>query len=264
MLAKRVASAFILIPIIVLLVYLGSWPLFIALALAGLVACYEFLDLLKRMGANPTVPVSLLFLLLFLADGFWPTWNILHWTVWPAMALLLTVQVFNRNRPGSVHGWTGALAGALYIGLSLSFFLRMRALDRGDLRVLIILGGTWISDSGAYFVGRAYGKRRLAPKISPNKTWEGVWGGIATGVPSVWLASWLLLGLDHWQGIVLGVVLVAAATVGDLAESVIKRQVGVKDSSDLIPGHGGMLDRIDSLLFVAPALYYCMVLFYYL
>ncbi len=264
MLSKRIASAFILIPVIVLLVVLGGWPLFVALALAGLVAGYEFLDLLRRMDLHPCIPISLLFLVLFLADVQWPTWHLVQWVLWPATAVLLADQVFRRNRPGSVSSWAGALAGPLYIGLGLSFFLRMRLLDSGDLRVLIVLGGTWISDSGAYFVGRARGRRKLAPAISPNKTWEGVWGGVIAGVPAVWLSSWLLLGLPHWQGIVLGIVLVAAATVGDLAESVIKRQVGVKDSSTLIPGHGGMLDRVDSLLFAAPTVYYCMVLFYYL
>jgi phosphatidate cytidylyltransferase len=264
MLSRRLVSAFILIPVITLLVFLGSWPLLMALAIVGLLAGYEYLDLLRGLGTSPCRPVSLLLLLLSIADSFWIQWDILPWALWPFMAILLAEQVFHRNRPGSVHSWAGALAGALYIGLGLGFFLRMRALDQGDFRVMIVLVATWISDSGAYFVGVSRGKRRLAPEISPNKTWEGVWGGLIAGVPAVWLPSWLLLGLPHWQGIVLGIVLVVAATLGDLAESVIKRQVGVKDSSGLIPGHGGMLDRIDSLLFVGPAVYYVMVVFYYL
>jgi len=96
--------------------------------------------------------------------------------------------------------------------------------------------------------------------ISPSKSWEGVAGGLVTGVLTVWLIGRFGLGLAHWQGVLLGVLLVAVATVGDLAESVIKRQAGAKDSGSLIPGHGGMLDRVDSLLFVAPAVYYAAVL----
>jgi phosphatidate cytidylyltransferase len=263
-LKRRIVSAAVLIPLVGLLVYLGSWPFAAVIALVALLAGYEYLALLASDESHPNVPVALLFVLAAVADGYWPQLRIMQWALWPMMALLLAEQVFRRNRPGSVFSWAAAVAGVLYVGLSLSYFVRLRALDRGDLRVAIALIGTWVCDSGAYFVGSAWGKRRLAPQISPNKTWAGVWGGLATGVLVVWLMSWLLLGLPHWQGILLGAVIVAAATLGDLAESVIKRQVGVKDSGSLIPGHGGMLDRVDSLLFVAPAVYYCMMLFYYL
>jgi phosphatidate cytidylyltransferase len=261
MLIKRFASALVLIPLVALVAYLGGWPFTVAIALVGLLAGYEYLALLRRFDLHPCLPLALLYLLCAIADGQWPELGILRWATWFGMALLLSEQVFRRNRPGSLASWATALAGAAYIGLSLSYFIRLRALDQGLALVAVALIGTWVSDSGAYFVGITWGKRRLAPEISPNKSWEGVWGGLATGVLAVWLMGWLLLGLPHWQGVLLGVALVAAATLGDLAESVIKRQVGVKDSGALIPGHGGMLDRVDSLLFVAPTVYYCVMLF---
>ena len=105
-------------------------------------------------------------------------------------------------------------------------------------------------------MGKAYGKRPFFPRISPKKTWEGAIAGLVTGVITVVLLGHFMLGLSIGWGVLLGVLLVLAATFGDLAESVIKRQVGVKDSGALIPGHGGVLDRVDSLLFVVPLVYY--------
>ncbi len=261
MLIRRIASAAILIPLVGLMVYLGEWPFAAAIALVGLLAGYEYLALLRRLDLHPSFPLALLLLLCAIADAQWPTLGILQWALWPGVALLLAEQVFRRNRPGSLASWAAAFAGALYVGLGLSYFVRLRAMDQGLVWVAVVLIGTWVSDSGAYFVGVAMGKRRLAPEISPKKSWEGVWGGLVTGVATVWAMAWLLLGLPHWQGILMGLALVIAATLGDLTESVIKRQAGVKDSGALIPGHGGMLDRVDSLLFVAPAVYYCSMLF---
>ncbi len=119
----------------------------------------------------------------------------------------------------------------------------------------IALLGTWICDTGAYFVGRAWGKHRFFPQISPKKTLEGAIGGFVTGVIAVALLGYGLVRLNIAVGLILGVLIVLAATFGDLAESVIKRQVGVKDSGQIIPGHGGMLDRLDSLMFVTPLVY---------
>ena len=123
----------------------------------------------------------------------------------------------------------------------------------------LALLGTWITDTGAYFVGRTMGRHPFFPKISPKKTLEGAIGGWVAGVVTVMLlgAGWLDLSPPH--GFALGTLLALGATFGDLAESVLKRQVDVKDSGNLIPGHGGMLDRIDSLLFVMPIVYYFTV-----
>ena len=264
MLNRRIASALVLIPLVGLVVYLGGWPFAATIVLVGLLAGYEYLAMLRRLALNPSITLALLYLLAAVADAVWPEIGILRWATWLAVTLMLSVQVFQRNRRGSLASWATAFAGAAYIGLSLSFFIRLRALEDGLGWVALALIGTWVSDSGAYFVGVRWGKRRLAPEISPKKSWEGLWGGLVSGVVVVWAMGALLLGLPHWQAVVLGGVLVAAATLGDLAESVIKRQAGVKDSGALIPGHGGMLDRVDSLLFVAPAVYYCLTLFSFL
>lgn len=255
MLKKRVASAAILIPLVAILVWAGGWYLAGGIAIAGVLATVEYLALLRTVGLRPTAVASLVFVPLAILDAQLPEVGILRCAVFLLAAASLSIEVFHGNREGSLNSWGTTVAG-LYIGLGLGYFVSLRALDNGLIWVAVAMVGTWISDTGAYLAGSRWGRHRLALAISPSKSWEGVYGGLVTGIVSVWAIAWLGLGLAHWQGLLLGTVLVAAATLGDLAESVIKRQVGAKDSGSLIPGHGGMLDRIDSLLFVAPAVYY--------
>jgi phosphatidate cytidylyltransferase len=128
--------------------------------------------------------------------------------------------------------------------------------------VILLFALVWINDAGAFFVGSAMGKKPLAPRISPKKTWEGTLGGFAATVILALLVG-LFSRLSVWQGLFLGVVLGVAGPVGDLVESALKRGAGVKDSGAFLPGHGGVLDRIDSVIFCAPILYYFVVLSHY-
>jgi phosphatidate cytidylyltransferase len=259
MLRERILSAIVLIPIVAAAVYFGGLFFLVIVLVTGLLAGYEFLLLARHDEARPPMLLGLLLIALLIADGQWPQAGILRPTLLIFSLALLTAQIFRGNAAGSLHSWALTLTGGLYVGLALSFFPRLRSLDLGIYWLIIALLGTWTCDSGAYFVGRAYGRQPFFPKISPKKTLEGAVGGLVSGVALVApLARWLL-GLGWGWGILLGIVLVFGATFGDLSESVIKRQVGVKDSSGLIPGHGGMLDRIDSLLFVVPLVYYMSV-----
>lgn len=257
MLATRVVSAAVLIPLVALAVCLGGYALLAAVAVAALLACWEYLALVQqRPGVAPWRVLALLATLLLLAEAQWPHLAGLRMALASLPLILLLREVFRANRPASLESWALGLAGPLYIGGSLGHFLRLRALDHGVEWLAVALLGTWICDTGAYFVGRAWGRRRFFPDISPKKTCEGAIGGLLAGVAvTMPLGQWLL-ALPLWQGAVLGAFISLAAIFGDLAESVIKRQVGVKDSGRLIPGHGGMLDRVDSLLFVVPVVYY--------
>jgi len=263
MLRQRLASAAVLIPLVGVAVYLGGVVLTAAVMLLAGLAGYEFLHIVRGEApsvqgpASPSLVLGLLLLLGPIADAQWPQ---LHWTAWgPAATVLLPLlaQVFRGNRDGSLNGWALTVAGALYIGLSMSHAIRLRSLGHGASWLALVLVGTWMNDSGAYFVGRRFGKRSFFPLISPNKTVEGAVAGVLTGITSVVAMAVLLrLPVSLVESAVLGVVLALAATFGDLAESVIKRQLGIKDSGRLIPGHGGALDRLDSLLFVLPSVYY--------
>ena len=154
----------------------------------------------------------------------------------------------------------GTMMGTLYVGL-LNYFFLVRSLPDGWIWLIFTLAGTWACDTTAYFVGKAFGRRRLAPELSPKKTLEGAIGGIMGSVLAGYLFALIYPFLPLSKMLLLGLLVGAAAEVGDLLESAFKRQAGVKDSSKLIPGHGGILDRIDSALFSAPLVYYYVLLF---
>lgn len=150
--------------------------------------------------------------------------------------------------------------GAVYAGFTLSHLVLIRALDSGAELVLITLAGVWAMDVFAYLVGSAIGTHPLAPHISPKKSWEGFAAG-ALGTVAVWVIGWLLIrpALPLWWFVVTGLVAAVAALLGDLAESRLKREMGVKDSGKLLPGHGGFLDRFDSLIVVSVVVYYMLL-----
>jgi phosphatidate cytidylyltransferase len=150
--------------------------------------------------------------------------------------------------------------GALYIGFTLAHLVLVRSLEDGVMLVLVLLVSVWASDVLAYFVGSLIGSHKLAPRISPNKSWEGFIAGLM-GTVAVWLALPLVIDVAPPTEflLVIGAAVAVAALTGDLFESRIKREVGVKDSGQLLPGHGGMLDRIDSLLLVSLVAYYALL-----
>jgi phosphatidate cytidylyltransferase len=165
-----------------------------------------------------------------------------------------------RNRPGqsrSTERWALTWAGAGYLGLGGAYLIRLRAVPDGLWWTLTACSIVWIGDSAAYFVGKRWGRHKMAPTISPGKSWEGyaaqVLVGTVAGGVLVWCWSTLLgagpfATLDFWGGVLLGVVISLLCPAGDFLVSMMKREAGVKDTSHLIPGHGGVFDRIDSLL----------------
>lgn len=154
-----------------------------------------------------------------------------------------------------------ALFGACYIGIPLSTVVSTRGLPGGEWLIVSLALLTWAGDVGAYYAGTLWGRHRLAPSISPKKSVEGLIGGLAlTLIVAGALHGRLALPLTLFQALTLGVLMTGTGLLGDLCESAIKRSVGVKDSGGLLPGHGGMLDRLDSLLFTAPTFYYYVIL----
>jgi phosphatidate cytidylyltransferase len=229
-------------------------------ALALLLALLEFYRLLEAR-AQPPLRLSGLVLAaaLFVVVAL-PGWQVAP--LWPIAALLVLGSALLRGgQPAqAVEAAALTLLGAVYVGAlggTLAALRLLRPGEAGAWRVTLLLAIIMGSDTLAFFVGRALGRRKLAPQISPGKTVEGAAGGLLGGVAGALLVRWFgLPELPLGHALLLGVLVAALGVAGDLVESLLKRWAGVKDSGGLLPGHGGMLDRLDSLLFGAPVLYY--------
>ena len=174
-----------------------------------------------------------------------------------AVFLLLIVQ---GDPQAGLRDWLWVVGGVAYIGFLGAHLVLLRELDDGGDWVIVAVFATFAADTAAYFVGRAIGRRQITPLISPGKTLEGSVAGFIAGVPTVFGLVWLTgLDVDELELALLAVLLPLVAIVGDLAESLIKRGAGIKDASELVPGHGGLLDRLDSLLFTVPLVYYFVI-----
>jgi phosphatidate cytidylyltransferase len=268
---KRLLVAIVLIPVVVACIWFGGPALVTLLAVASGVAAWEFFRLAEARGVRPLygvgVAASALIPVLVHARflGLWvPPVSVVALLV----PVVLTVALFSRGVDGHPMAAVGAtFTGILFTGGMLSFAYALRYHDYvldargGTTLVLLPVLVTWLNDTGAYLAGKLWGRAKLMPTVSPAKTWAGAYGGMAAAIAATWLLAALALPpLAHVTlrpvGIlVVGVGLSLAAQLGDLAESMFKREAGVKDSSALIPGHGGMLDRVDSLLFTLPVGY---------
>ena len=183
-------------------------------------------------------------------------------TLLATLVCIISVPLLSRSPlEQSLKDGALTLFGVLYLGLTLGTLSMTRLLPQGEWLIFFLLLVTWASDTGAYYVGTLFGRHRLAPRISPKKTVEGLVGGLIAAIIVGYVARWWFLpelsGLDC---LILAILLTVTGLWGDLTESVMKRSAGMKDSGGILPGHGGMLDRLDSLLFAAPAFYYYITL----
>ena len=270
-LTKRVLFAVAAIPVVAAAVWFGSAPLAILLSVAAALAAWEYGNLAVAAGQRPmtvwlvggsaVLPLAAHALRL----GFWvPPLPLVALLV----PLLLTVAMWTRGVTGKPLEATAiTLFGIWYTGGMLTFAYTLRyhrfAIGPlgGTLLLMLPLVITWINDAGAFFFGKRFGRAKLMPSVSPGKTIAGAVGAVLTCLVGTWayfrflLVPYATLGLSVAGLVIFAVAMSAAAQVGDLAESLLKRQAGVKDSSALIPGHGGVLDRVDSLLFTIPLAY---------
>ncbi len=288
---KRIATAAVLIPIVVLLVLRAPVPLLAVIAAAVvLLTVREFLKLAESYGVQPLrwptyIFVGLFFLLLATESaGDAPQLSTLKFVLVLGVASALAPFIFLTiaMRRGQMNGGYPAAAASVfafgYIALPMAMLVQLRQQWAGAFLLLYLLLVVWAGDILAYFVGRSLGRQRMAPRVSPKKTWEGAAASLCASLlvtsllfsHALQISSFLLrvgliqrrdglFGLEKpemWPIILLTVALNIAAQLGDLVESLIKRGAGVKDSGNLLPGHGGMLDRIDALLFAAPVLWY--------
>ena len=256
--SRRLYTAAVLIPAVyIIIVHLAPWALTLLLIAVGSIALLELYRLSFQSRLNHIlVGIGLALFVLTIARSHLslPLPELL---LVGAAALVVTAMVAGTS---STYRWKDpllALFGVLYVGLPLSTVVSARSLPSGAFLVLFLAVVTWASDSAAYYAGTLWGKHPLMPSISPKKTYEGLLGGLMGAIAAAVLAQmWFASELSWTDAVVLGILLTLTGLVGDLFESAIKRRAGVKDSGGILPGHGGMLDRIDSLLFTAPTFYY--------
>jgi len=290
-LLKRIATAVVLIPIVLALILRAPVPVVAVVAgIAALCAVHEFLKLTESYGVRPMRLVTLIFCGIFFLLLALPSGNdkpllstaIFVYSLGFAAAIAPFIFLTRAMRQQDLGSGYPAAAAAVfaftYVALPLGMLVQLRQQWAGAFYLLYLLLVVWAGDIFAYFVGRSIGRHLMAPRISPKKTWEGAPASLLASVAVGWLlfhnATPLseallraglierkdgLFGLEQpamGPVIVLTVILNLAAQLGDLVESLIKRGAGVKDSGAILPGHGGMLDRIDALLFAAPVLWY--------
>ena len=260
--ARRVYTALIGIPIVYAIIrYLPPWGLTLLVVTGGAIALLE----LTRMGfgdrRNPALTgLALGLTVLLIVHSHW-AFPIDAMLLSGLACVLLAMLCSSNSITSRFHDAAVALFGPLYIGLTLSTLVSTRALPSGEWLIVFIALVTWASDIGAYYAGTLWGRHPLAPSISPKKSIEGLAGGLALALAVALLTQvWLVPQLTMLHALVLGLLMTGTGLVGDLCESAIKRAVGVKDSGGILPGHGGMLDRLDSLLFTAPTFYYYVTL----
>lgn len=262
--SRRLYAALVFIPLFYLLVrYLPP------IAFFGLVVGASWLSLMElyRLHFQPrlatiAIILGLAMTTLVLSHLQWPEALPLHPLLLVILiATLLWYLLSKHDLSRSLVDVSVLIFGMLYIGFTLGHLLFIRALPDGIFLIFFVILVTWAGDTGAYYAGVSMGRTPLAPRISPNKTVEGLLGGCLLAVVVALIArAWFIPSFTVVDTLVLGVMLTVAGLMGDLSESMFKRGAGVKDSGGLIPGHGGMLDRLDSLLLTAPTYYYYVTL----
>ena len=258
-LISRLAIVAAGLPIVLGSAYLGGWFLFALVAVGGLIALHELYRL-----ARPLRPLVLAgyggALAAFLgAEISGADWMLAGFLL--TFVLSFVFAAVSETRQSTTVAIAATVLGAAWIGLGLGHLLLVRELDLyGRLALITILLTVFVTDTFAYVGGRIAGRHKMSPVVSPGKTWEGFVVGAIAGVLTTFVALYKEAVFDEtWRALALGAIIVAASTLGDLFESLVKRDLGTKDTGRLLLGHGGVLDRVDSLLFAAPAAYFTIL-----
>jgi phosphatidate cytidylyltransferase len=259
-LGSRLVVTAIGLPIVLGAAWLGGWPLFALVAIACLVAQHELYSIGRSLrplvlaGYGGTIAALLG---VQLGGVAWMLGGALL-----TLPLAFLFALFAETRQSVTVSIAFTVLGTLWIGVGLGHLVLIRQIDGHEqLAILTVLITVFATDTLAYVVGRLVGRHKMAPAISPGKSWEGFAAGALAGLFACFVALYKADYIAIWESLVLGGVIVLASVVGDLLESIVKRDIGVKDTGRLLAGHGGVLDRIDSLLVAAPAAFYCLLAF---
>lgn len=266
-LTTRIVVALFGIPLIVIVSILGEFPFLLFALFIGLVSFFEFSNMLSRRKFFPNMFVGFVSISLIIFNSYYRfiSFELLILSIIP---ILLLLELFRRSESAIANLGT-SLLGIFYIGLFSSALVLIREYyndsfflyDQGGYLIIAILVTIWVCDSAAYFIGSATGKHKILTRVSPHKSWEGAIAGFLFSLITMVVAQIVVLNfLSMQDAVVIGFIVGVFGQAGDFVESLIKRDANVKDSSSLIPGHGGIFDRFDSLLFSAPIIYLYMEL----
>ena len=276
MLKNRIVTTIWALPLVGIIIWFGEPYFTTFVAVVGLLAAIEFYRLTKGIKAQALTVFGIIWTILLILirnpsiyarlSSYIDVEFIMPMIVTLGIAVSLVLLLGRKQKQGAFTDWSWTFAEILYVGWLLGYLVALRGLDNGRSWVFLAIFVTFGSDSAAYFIGSSFGKHKLAPTISPKKTWEGAIGGMAGAaavsllflcVKPVQLTSYL----NWWQLVIIALAISAVGLMGDLVESLFKRNTGVKDSGSIFPGHGGMLDRMDSIVFAVVLVYYIVVLF---
>jgi len=265
MLKQRVVTAAIVIPLVISLIWFGDPWFSVFIAAVVLLGTFEFYRASGNLDRRqPLVYLGLLWALALALSPHYKTTSVLPMVITTATVMSLVWLLFRSPQEDAFRDWAWVVAGVLYVGWLLGYWLNLRILPDGRGWVYLAMFTTFANDTGAFFIGRTCGKRKLVSAISPAKTWEGAFGGLLIAVVVTVAISRIPIlfsssPLEYWQAILLGCLISVFAQLGDLVESLLKRNMRIKESGKLLPGHGGILDRFDSLIFSGVVVYYYVV-----
>jgi phosphatidate cytidylyltransferase len=280
MLRQRLLITLLLLPPALLCIYLGGLWYSGVMLLIVVLGAYEYTQMMQKSGARPArlliiggaLVLTLVQSLPTLLPDLESQSNYLSGGALVVLLVVVTiwhVVDFERGASSSGTDWAITVAGIIYLGWMCSYFIRLRALPDGVSWTFVVLPAIWLSDTGAYVAGKRWGRHLMSPRLSPKKTWEGFVGGLVWGAFFGGFFAWLLSlqaapasRLGFFSGAAVGLVASLAGVLGDLSISMLKRQVGIKDTSNLLGAHGGLLDRIDSWLIGGPVAYFVILLFF--
>lgn len=261
---SRILVAAVGLPLVLGLLWLGGWWLFLLVAVAGFVGVHEFVSTARPLRPLAPAVYGGVILALVGARTGGVAWLLAGFLA--TFVLGFALHALANTRAPTTAALGSTILGSAWIGLGLGFVLLLRQMHtEGRLIAFTVVLAVFAADTLAYLIGRVAGRHPLAPRLSPKKTWEGLGAGALAGIFVSFIALYETRDryLNVWEAVVFGVVVVTTAVLGDLFESALKRDLEVKDTGSLLGGHGGVLDRVDALLFAAPAAYFLVVSFGY-
>ena len=266
MLKHRVITAAVGVPIVLAAIWFGDPWFTILIGAAALAGTYEFYHIAKLDRREPLIYLGLLWALALVLSPHYHdgSSDVLPLVITATMLISLIFLLRRTARETAFRNWSWTIVGALYVGWMLSYWLNLRGLEDGRNWVFLAILTTFANDTAAFFIGRSKGKNKLIPAISPSKTWEGAIAGLICAILAAIVIAMVInqiapFTFKYWQIILLGFLISLFAQLGDLVESLLKRNMEVKESGNLLPGHGGILDRFDSLIFVGAVVYYYVI-----